>query len=168
VFSSYLIDIAPSFPTKEVRKKPGTVQGVDSGVFEAVARTLEGQDLGMVHDPVDHRCGDDLVTEDVAPTGERQVGGQDQRGVFVAAGDQLEEQVRGVLFERDISDLVDDEQTDAPQFGQFSRKPASIVGGFESGHPVHGGGESDAMPGLGGFDRQSDGQVGFAGTGRSQ
>jgi hypothetical protein len=26
VFSSYLIDIAPSFPTKEVRKKPGTVQ----------------------------------------------------------------------------------------------------------------------------------------------
>jgi hypothetical protein len=25
VFSSYLIDIAPSFPTKEVRKKPGTV-----------------------------------------------------------------------------------------------------------------------------------------------
>jgi len=28
VFSSYLIDIAPSFPTKEARKKPGTVQTV--------------------------------------------------------------------------------------------------------------------------------------------
>ena len=41
--------------------------------------------------------------------GEGEVGGQDQRGVFVAAGDQLEEQVCGVLFERDVADLVDDE-----------------------------------------------------------
>jgi hypothetical protein len=39
------------------------------------------------------------------------------------------------------------------------------VGGFEAGDPVHGGGERDAVPGLGGFDGQPDGEVGFAGSG---
>ena len=63
----------------------------------------------MVHDAVDHGRGDDLVSEHVTPAGEWQVGGQDQRGVFVAAGDQLEEQVRGVLLEGDVADFVDDE-----------------------------------------------------------
>ena len=64
----------------------------------------------MVDDPVDHRGSDDLVTEDTSPAGERKVAGQDQRGVFVARGDELEEQVRGVLFEGQVADLVDDDQ----------------------------------------------------------
>ena len=38
--------------------------------------------------------------------GERRVRGQDQGGVFVAAGDQLEEQVGGVLFERDVAEFL--------------------------------------------------------------
>ena len=61
----------------------------------------------MVNDSVDHRGGHDVVTEDVAPSGEGEVAGQDQRCVFVTAGDELEEQIRGVLFERDVADLVD-------------------------------------------------------------
>ena len=61
----------------------------------------------MVDDSVDHRCGDGLVAEDAAPAAERQVRRQDQRGVFVAAGYELEEQVRGVLLEGQVADLVD-------------------------------------------------------------
>jgi hypothetical protein len=38
----------------------------------------------VVDDAVDHRGGDGLVAEDAAPAAERQVGGQDQGGVFVA------------------------------------------------------------------------------------
>jgi hypothetical protein len=49
--------------------------------------------------------------EDVAPAGEGQVGRQDHGRVFVAAGDELEEQVRGVLIERDIADFIDYEQS---------------------------------------------------------
>jgi hypothetical protein len=45
---------------------------------------FEGDDVGVVDDPVDHRGCDDLVAEDVSPAGEGQVAGQDQRGVFVA------------------------------------------------------------------------------------
>ena len=64
----------------------------------------------MVHDAVDHRRGDGLVAEDVAPAGERQVAGQDERGVFVAGRDELEEQVRGVLLDGEVADLIDDDQ----------------------------------------------------------
>ncbi len=44
----------------------GRGQGVDSGVLEAVAGAFEGQDVGVVDDAVDHRCGDELVAEHVA------------------------------------------------------------------------------------------------------
>ena len=64
----------------------------------------------MVDDAVDHGGGDGLVAEDTAPAAERQVRCEDQRGVLVAAGHELEEQVRGVLLEGQVADLVDDDQ----------------------------------------------------------
>jgi hypothetical protein len=60
-----------------------------------------------VNDPVDHRSGDGLVAEHATPTGERQIGREDQRGVFVARGHELEHQVGGVLLERQVADFVD-------------------------------------------------------------
>jgi len=39
-------------------------------VAQAVAVAFEGEDLGVVHEPVDHRRGDDLVAEDLAPGGQ--------------------------------------------------------------------------------------------------
>lgn len=53
-------------------------------MLEPVAGAFEGDDFGMVDDAVDHGRGYDLVTEHVSPAGERQVRGQDQRGVLVA------------------------------------------------------------------------------------
>ena len=80
----------------------------------------------MVDDAVDHGGGDDLVSEDAGPGAERQVAGQDQGGVLVAGGDELEEQVRGVLFEGEVADLVDDDQPVAAQPGQLgSSRPRS-------------------------------------------
>ena len=38
----------------------------------------------MVYEPVDHRCGDDVVAEDFAPPSEGLVAGHDQGGPFVA------------------------------------------------------------------------------------
>ena len=46
-------------------------------------------------DAVVRHGDDDLVAEHAGPLRERQVDGQDQRGVFVARGHELEEQVRG-------------------------------------------------------------------------
>src|SRR3954464_1303327 len=79
-------------------------------VLEPVGVAFEGDHVGVVDQAVDHGGGYDVVAEDLAPAPERLVGGDDQAGAFVAGGDELEEQVGGFGFERDVSDLVDDEQ----------------------------------------------------------
>jgi hypothetical protein len=56
---------------------------------------LEGDDVGVVDEPVDHGCGDDVVAEDLAPASEWLVAGDDEAGAFVAGGDELEEEVGG-------------------------------------------------------------------------
>ncbi len=96
----------------------GSAYGIDGDPGDA-HRPEEGEDVGVVDDAVDHRGGDGLVSEDAAPAGERQVAGEDQRGVFVAGGDELEEQVRGVLLEGEVADLVDDDQPVAAQPGEL-------------------------------------------------
>jgi hypothetical protein len=41
--------------------------GVEVVVLEAVAVSLEGEDLGVVDEPVDHCCGGGVVAEYLAP-----------------------------------------------------------------------------------------------------
>ena len=60
-------------------------QAVDAAAAEPVAGAFEGEDVSVVDDAVDHGGGDGLVAEHAAPAGERQVAGQDKRGVLVAA-----------------------------------------------------------------------------------
>jgi hypothetical protein len=48
--------------------------------------------------------------------------------VFVAGGDELEEQIRGVLLEREVADLVDDDQPVAAQLDELLWEPACAVG----------------------------------------
>src|SRR6266540_6628066 len=78
-------------------------------VLEPVAVAFEGDDFGVVDEPVDHGGGDHVVAEYLAPAAEDLVGGDDEAGPFVARGDQLEEQVRRFGFERDVADLIDDQ-----------------------------------------------------------
>jgi hypothetical protein len=63
-----------------------------------------------------------------APAAEGLVGGDDERGAFVAGADQREEQVGRLGLERDVADLVDDEQRIAPQPDEFCLQPAGGVG----------------------------------------
>ena len=77
---------------------------------QAVALALEGDHVGVVDEPVDEGGGDHGVAEDLAPGLEAAVAGDDDRAAFVAARDEREEQVGGLAFERQVADLVDDEQ----------------------------------------------------------
>jgi hypothetical protein len=63
----------------------------------------------------------------------------------VAAGDELEEQVRGVLFEGQVADLIGDDQPVAALFGELGGKPTALVGVLETSDPVGGGGEQDPL-----------------------
>jgi hypothetical protein len=76
-------------------------------VLEPVAVAFEADDLGVVDEAVDHRGGDDVVAEDLAPAAEGLVGGDDERSALVSGRDELEEQVRGFGLERDVADFVD-------------------------------------------------------------
>jgi hypothetical protein len=82
----------------------------------------------------------------IAPPAEGLVAGDDQRSLFVAGRDELEEQVRGFGFEGDVADLVGDQQRDPPQLGQLVLQPAAVVGFGEASDPLGGGGEQGALP----------------------
>jgi hypothetical protein len=74
---------------------------------------------------------------------ERLVAGHDERGALVAAADELEEQVGGLGLERDVADLVDDQQRVAAQPDELGLQPPGVVGVGEPGDPLGGGGERD-------------------------
>lgn len=57
---------------------------------------------------VDHRGGDNVVAEDLAPATEGHVRSDEQRGAFIPAGHELEEQVRGFGFEGDVTNQLPD------------------------------------------------------------
>lgn len=133
-------------------------KGVDASVAEAVGGAFEGDDVRVVDDAVDHRGGDDLVSEDAGPGAEPQVAGQDEGGVLVPGGDELAEQDGGVLLDGQVADLVDDDQAVAASPGQPGREPATVVGLAEAGDPVGGRGEQDSVAAAGGGDSQGGGQ----------
>jgi hypothetical protein len=45
----------------------GCGDAAEVAVSEAVGVAFEGDDVGVVDEPVDHRGGDDVVAEDLAP-----------------------------------------------------------------------------------------------------
>ena len=138
-------------------------------VFEAVAVAFEREDFGVVDEPVDHRGGDDLVAEDLAPGRERLVGGDDHAGAFVAAADEHEHQVGGLGVEWDVADLVDDQQRDraASLSSSVSRRPWRWASASMR-DPFGGGAECDAVAGQAGADAERDREVSLAGPGRAE
>ena len=115
--------------------------------------------MGVVDESVDERGGDHGVAEDLAPGLEAAVAGDDDRAAFVASGDQGEEQVGGLAFERQVADLVDDEQAVALQAPQLGVEGVAVLGLLEPVDPLLGGREGDAVAGLAGLDRQRDRQM---------
>ncbi len=103
--------------------------GVDelSSGLGAVGVAVDGDDLGVVDEAVDECGGNDIVGEDFAPAAEWHVRGDQDRALFVAAGDELEEQVGGIGVERQVADLVDDDQPVAAEPFEFGDQAAGGV-----------------------------------------
>ena len=92
----------------------------------------------------------------------------DQRAPLVAGADEREEQRGGLGVERDVADLVDDEQRDPPEALELLVEPPRPLGRAQAVDPLVGGGEGDPVAASGGLDPEGDRQVGLAGPGRSQ
>src|SRR5690606_17323275 len=113
---------------------------------------------------VEHGGGDGGVAEDLSPGGDAAVGGQDDAGLEVALGHDLEQ--RGGCFtgQGEVAELVDDEQGGAGEEPHGGRPAALDRRAVAAGGEVGGGGEVDPVAGLSGSPAKADGKVGLPDT----
>jgi hypothetical protein len=69
----------------------------------------------VVGEPVEERRGHLGVAEDAGPFAEGEVGGDDDRGSLVELADEVEEQLAAGLSERQVAELVQDDEVEAAQ-----------------------------------------------------
>ena len=98
---------------------------------EAVALALQQQDRAAVHEPVEERGRHPLMPEDLRPAREVQVRGDADARPLVAVGEELEDQLGGVLGEGQVADLIDEDQVEASQLRQQFREPQLLLGEFQ-------------------------------------
>src|SRR6266542_3263994 len=110
--------------------------------------------------------GDHRVAEDLAPLLEAAVGGDDDRAALVAPGDEREEEVGRAALERQVADLVDDEQVVALETPELGLELVAVLRLLEPGDPFLRRGEGDAVAALAGLERERDRQMTLAGAGR--
>jgi len=80
-------------------------------VFHAVAWAFDHGNLAVMEKPVEDGGGDGgVAVEDGGPLLEGFVGGQHDGTAFVAGADDLEEKVRPVLVDRQVADLIKDDE----------------------------------------------------------
>src|SRR5581483_11364961 len=131
-----------------------------------VAGAVDREHGAVVEEPVEDGGGDGGVLEDLAPVGDAAVGREDDRAVFVAAGDDLEEVAGGFGGQGEVAELVDDQQLWAvPE--AHRRLPAALErGALCFGDEVGGGRVVDAVALLGGVAAERDGEHRLADAGR--
>ncbi len=79
-------------------------------VLEAPAVVAGLDDVAVVGQPIEHGGCHFGVAEHLRPIGEGEIGGDQQRGVFVEFADQVEQQLAARLAERQIAEFVDDDE----------------------------------------------------------
>ena len=95
----------------------------------------------------------------------RPVGGDDDRGLQVALGDDLEQRGGGLGGQRQVAQLVDDKEGGSGVEAHGGGPPAFDRGAVAAGGEVGGGGEVGAVAGVRGGAGQTDGEVGLADPG---
>src|SRR2546421_11400850 len=69
-------------------------RSADTAIFHAVAATIDGDDLRMMQEPVKQCRGENLISQQTSPGRKAGIGGQQDRAMLIAGGDQLKEVVR--------------------------------------------------------------------------
>jgi hypothetical protein len=101
-----------------------------------------------------------VAIEDGGPLLEGFIGGKHDGAAFVALADDLEEQVGAALVDREIADLVEDEQRWSELFPEFGLEGAFTLGGGEGvDDAVDGVGKEDALGALAGGVAERGGKV---------
>src|SRR5258708_4599587 len=143
----------------------GLGEGFSATVFEAPAGVAGLDDVAVMSQAVEHGGGHLGIAEHLRPIGEGEIGGDQQRCVFVELADQVEQQLSAGLAERQIAKFVDDDEIVAQQFlGQ----PAALARSLLLLELVDEIDEvEEPSPGAGADHGRSNGnaEMGFAGAG---
>ena len=133
---------------------------------QSVAGALDLHHDGVVQEAVEERGCDDLVAEHVAPLGEAAIAGEDHGAALVAGVDQLEKQVAGAGADRQVADLVGDQERGPAEKPYTLTQRALAFGPRQRGDNVGERGEVDAAPGADRLNAEGNGEMGLAGAGR--
>jgi hypothetical protein len=144
-----------------------TCSGTSGMLAQAVTGALDLDDDGVVQEPVEERGSDHRVAEDLAPLGKAPVGGEDHRAPFIASIDQLEEQTAAIGEDRQVADLIDDQECGAAEEANLVAQPALVLGLGERGDEVGKRDEVDAAAGPDRLDPEGNRKMALARAGRS-
>ena len=136
--------------------------------FEPVTLTANVHRGRVMQQTVEDGCCDDRVAEDRTPFAVAFVRSENDAASFVAGADELEENRRAQIVQRQISHLVDDEDLRRKIDAQAPIKPAFPVSAPEIGDQIVRGHEVGGLSGLNRRFRQSHRQMSFPHAGRSQ
>jgi hypothetical protein len=109
---------------------------------------------------------DDGIAEHLAVFRKAAVGGQDHRAALIAGVDQLEEQVAAALDDRQVADLIDDQQRRPAEEPDPLPQVSFPLRLGQRADDVGQGREVDAAPGLDRLDAERTGQMALAGARR--
>ena len=131
---------------------------------EAIAGALDLDDDGVVEEAIEQCGGDDRVAEDVAPFREAAIRGENHGALFVAGVDQLEEEVGAAVADRQIADLVDDQQRGSAVEADLLDQAAFSLGPGQGLDQLGQRAAIDTPAGLHRGDAECGGQVTFSGA----
>src|SRR6266571_1452273 len=102
------------------------------------------------------------MVEDRGPLLESAVGGNDERPLFIAQGDNLEEQIGARLVNREVAELVEDEQRGFRVFFEFGFETPSTLCASQGVDHINGTRKGHRVALEAGGIAQRRGEVGFA------
>src|SRR4029453_16025276 len=134
-------------------------------VLQSIAFTLDHERVAVMQQTIENGGREDLVPEDGAPLRHDLVRGDEQTPAFVPTRDQLEEQMRAAAFERQVPELVDNQQLRLA-VKQQALSQLALGFGFGQGREQSGGArEEDGVPGFDDGPPERDGEMRFSDTG---
>ena len=132
-----------------------------------VAVAADVDDVAAVEQPVQQCGGHDLVVQDLSPLLEALVRGDDGRGMLVAAVDELEEQDGAAAGDREVADLVHDQERGVGEGLEAVVEPSGGLGFLKRVDEFRQRSVVDPAPALGRGDGQTDREVRLARAGRT-
>src|SRR5258706_9502591 len=112
-----------------------------------------------MEDAIEDCGGDHAIAEDVAPGAKALVGGEDHWAALVATADELEEEICAGAIDRQVADLVDDQEPRHGEELELLFEPALGERGGELGDHRCGGGEEHAIAMLDRLETDADGEM---------